>query len=76
MKGEEETIRTVEIDDEEKLAAIIASIPADAPIVMLNLLRFHDVADYQVDSGIGALLRWALGAEESIRTVGKFHDDI
>lgn len=33
--------------DPAKLPALFASLPDDTPIVMLNLLKFRDVADYQ-----------------------------
>lgn len=35
----------------EQLAAFAASIPADTPILMLNLLRYREQAAYPTDSG-------------------------
>lgn len=35
----------------EQLAAFTASIPADTPILMLNLLRYREQAAYPADSG-------------------------
>lgn len=35
----------------EQLAAFAASIPADTPILMLNLLRYREQAAYPADSG-------------------------
>lgn len=35
----------------EQLATFAESMPADTPILMLNLLRFREAADYPLDSG-------------------------
>ena len=45
-------MRTIEIADEAKLAGIVANIPKDTAIVMLNLLKFNDRADYPENSGV------------------------
>ena len=37
--------------DRARLPAILAQLPADAPIVMLNLLRYRDEASYPEKSG-------------------------
>ena len=35
----------------EQLPAILATLPQDTPITMLNFLRFHDTAQYKENSG-------------------------
>jgi uncharacterized protein (DUF1330 family) len=37
--------------DRSRLPSILAQLPADAPIVMLNLLRYRDLAAYPASSG-------------------------
>lgn len=40
---------TTEIDPND-LAAAVAAFPADSPVFMVNMLRFHDQARYAADS--------------------------
>lgn len=45
-------MRTVEINPDVVLAAA-ATIPKDQPVIMINLLRFRDQADYVQRSDVG-----------------------
>jgi uncharacterized protein (DUF1330 family) len=67
---------TVEIE-EGKFSDIIARIPPDTPIVMLNLLRFADIAEYpggsEMDSCSGRdayMKRYIVPAKPYLRQVG------
>ncbi len=60
----------------EQLAAFTASVPADTPILMLNLLRYRDQAAYPADSeqapctGREAYARYSRTALGKVRGVG------
>lgn len=57
-----------------QLPGLLASLPKDTPIVMLNLLRFNDVARYpdgqQAGSGREAYARYAKVALKKLRDIG------
>jgi uncharacterized protein (DUF1330 family) len=54
----------------------LAQVPADRPVVMLNLLRFRDRADYPADfaatscSGVEAYQRYGAVAAQRVASVG------
>lgn len=50
-------IRTVSIDHEAALA-VAAKAPAGKPVVMINILRFHDQADYGGRTDITPCTEW------------------
>ena len=60
--------------DPKRLPEILESIPADTPIVMLNLLRFNDIARYkdgEADySGRDAYQKYSAVAFGKVRGVG------
>ena len=58
----------------EQLPALLAELPQDTPLTMLNLLRFHDIAQYADDSsacsGRDAYARYAEIAMRKVIEVG------
>ena len=60
--------------DPQKLPAILAALPQDTPVVMLNLLRFRDVALYKDGpaawSGRDAYRRYAEFTFGKLREIG------
>ena len=64
------------LPSEEQLQAFVANAPKDEPIVMLNLLRYREKADYPEDfdatpcSGTEAYQRYGVVAAQRIATVG------
>ncbi|MDX1803510.1 MAG: DUF1330 domain-containing protein [Alcanivorax sp.] len=60
--------------DPQRLPAIMASLPDDTPIVMLNLLRFREVAEYRDGpanySGREAYRRYSQVALGKVQGVG------
>lgn len=60
--------------DPEKLPALFAGLPDDTPIVMLNLLKFRDVAEYKGQpadySGREAYRRYSLVALQKLAQIG------
>lgn len=60
--------------DPAKLPALFASLPEDTPIVMLNLLKFRDVAEYKgvpADySGREAYRRYSAVALQKLAQIG------